>query len=78
MRALRDKRQEFIDECIAEEKRLQEETKYLEKLNKAATIIQSIWRGYVVRKKLGQYKDLKKQKMKNQKKLKRAPGKKKK
>ena len=49
-----NKRQEFIDECIAEEKRLKEE----EKLNKAATIIQSIWRGYMVRKQLGKYKGL--------------------
>ncbi|XP_014481879.1 PREDICTED: IQ domain-containing protein D-like [Dinoponera quadriceps] len=58
MRALRDTRQEFIDECDAEEKRLQEEARYREKLNRAATIIQSAWRDYMVRHKLGQYKDL--------------------
>lgn len=57
MRALRDKRQEFIDECIAEEKRLHEEARYQEKLHKAATIIQSIWRGHMVRHKLGGFKD---------------------
>ncbi|XP_029661740.1 dynein regulatory complex protein 9-like [Formica exsecta] len=54
MRALIDKRQKLIDECIAEEKRLQEEAK----LNKAATIIQSIWKGHMVRQQLGKYKNL--------------------
>jgi len=67
-----NKRQEFIDECIAEEKRLKEE----EKLNKAATIIQSIWRGYMVRKQLGKYKDLwkqlkKRKRLRQKKKMKR-------
>lgn len=56
MRTLIDKRQKFIDECIAEEKRLQEEAK----LNRAATIIQSIWRGHMVRQQLGKYKNLRK------------------
>lgn len=54
MRALIDKRQKLIDGCIAEEKRLQEEAK----LNKAATIIQSIWKGHMVRQQLGKYKNL--------------------
>lgn len=76
MRTLRDKRQKFINECIAEEKRLQEEARYQEKLNKAATVIQKIWRNYMARHKLGKYKDLKKQ-MKKLKKPKRAAGKKK-
>lgn len=69
MRDLIDKRQKFIDECIAEEKRLQEEAK----LNKAATIIQSIWKGYMVRQQLGKYKNLlkrlrKRKKLRKQKK----------
>lgn len=54
MRALIDKQQKLIEECIAEEERLQEEAK----LNRAATIIQSIWRGYMVRQQLGKYKNL--------------------
>lgn len=56
MRALMDERQKFIDECIAEEKILREK----EKLNKAATLIQSIWRGHMVRQQLGKYKGLRK------------------
>lgn len=66
MRAIMDERQKFIDECIAEEEILKEK----EKLNKAATIVQSIWRGYMVRQQLGKYKDMRKQK-KKQKKLSR-------
>lgn len=54
--ALMDERQKFIDECIAEEKMLKEE----EKLNKAATRIQSTWRGHMVRQQLGKYKGLRK------------------
>lgn len=66
MRAIMDERQKFIDECIAEEEILKEE----EKLNKAATIVQSIWRGYMVRQQLGKYKGLRKR-LKKQKKLSR-------
>lgn len=66
MRATMDERQKFIDECIAEEEILKEE----EKLNKAATIVQSIWRGYMVRQQLGEYKGLRKR-LKKQKKLSR-------
>lgn len=54
MRTLIDKRQKIIDEHIAEDKRLQEEAK----LNRAATIIQAKWRGYMVRHQLGKYKNL--------------------
>ncbi|XP_011882209.1 PREDICTED: IQ domain-containing protein D-like [Vollenhovia emeryi] len=54
MRALMDKRQKFIDQFIAEEEILEEK----EKLNKAATLIQSIWRGHMVRQQLGKYKGL--------------------
>lgn len=66
MRAIMDERQKFIDECIAEEEILKEE----EKLNKAATIVQSIWKGYMVRQQLGKYKGLRKR-LKKQKKLSR-------
>lgn len=52
MRTLKDKRQKFINEYIAEEKILQEDTRYQERLNRAATIIQSAWKGYMVRRKL--------------------------
>lgn len=61
-------RQEFIDECITEEKKLQEEAKYQEKLDKAATVIQSVWRSYMVRHELGKYKGLRKR-LKRYKKL---------
>ncbi|KYQ55580.1 IQ domain-containing protein G [Trachymyrmex zeteki] len=54
MPALMDKRQKFIDESTVEENRLKEE----EKLNKAATVIQSTWRGHMVRQQLGKYKGL--------------------
>jgi hypothetical protein len=64
MHALMDKRQKFIDKCIAEEEILKKE----EKLNKAATLIQSIWRGYMVRQQLGKYKGLRKR-LKKRKKL---------
>ncbi|XP_025988484.1 dynein regulatory complex protein 9 [Solenopsis invicta] len=64
MRALMDKRQKFINKCMAEEEILKKE----EKLNKAATLIQSIWRGYMVRQQLGKYKGLRKR-LKKRKKL---------
>lgn len=60
MRTLIDERQKFIEK----EERLQEEAK----LNRAATIIQSIWRGHMVRQQLGKYTNLQKG-LKNQKKL---------
>lgn len=63
MRALIDRRQKFIDKCNAEEKILQEEAK----LNRAATIIQSIWRGHMVRHQLGKYKNLQKRLRKRKK-----------
>lgn len=64
MRVLMDKRQEIIEECITEEEKLKKE----EKLNEAATLIQSIWRGHMVRQQLGKYKGLRKR-LKKQKKL---------
>jgi len=64
MRALMKKRQKFIDEYSALEEILKKE----EKLNKAATVIQSIWRGHMVRQQLGKYKGLRKR-LKKRKKL---------
>lgn len=64
MRALMDKRQKFIDKCVAGEEKLKEE----EQINKAATVIQSIWRGHMVRQQLGKYKGLRKR-LKKRKKL---------
>lgn len=64
MRALVKERQKFIDE----EKKLQEEAKHQERLDKAATIIQSVWRGYMVRHELGKYKGIRKR-LKRRKKL---------
>lgn len=57
-----DNRQKFIDDCIAEEAILKEEEK-----NKAALTIQSLWKGYMVRQRLGKYKDLPKRKLKKRK-----------
>lgn len=70
MRTLMDERQKFIDESIVEDERLKKE----EKLNKAATLIQSIWKGYMVRQQLGKYKGLQKRlkKQKRQSKQKKA------
>lgn len=59
-----DERQKFIEECIVEDERLKKE----EKLNKAATLIQSIWKGYMVRQQLGEYNGLRKR-LKKRKKL---------
>lgn len=64
MRTLMEKRQKFIDQCFAEEEILKKE----EKLNKAAIIIQSLWRGHMVRQQLGKYKGLRKR-LKKRKKL---------
>nr|XP_012231297.1 PREDICTED: IQ domain-containing protein D-like [Linepithema humile] len=64
MRALKKKREEFIDES----KRLEEEAKHREKLNKSATIIQSVWRGHMVRHQLGKYKNLWKRKKRKRRK----------
>lgn len=63
MRTLMEKRQKFIDKCIAEEEILKKE----EKLNKAAIIIQSLWRGHMVRQQLGKYKGLRKRSKKRKK-----------
>lgn len=48
-----DERQKFIDVCIAMEELLKEE----ERLHKAAIVIQSAWRGHVVRQQLEKYKN---------------------
>lgn len=53
LRALKRDGQELIDE----ETRLYE-AKHRAKLDEAATIIQSLWRGFMVREKLGKYKYL--------------------
>ncbi|XP_020283489.1 IQ domain-containing protein D-like isoform X2 [Pseudomyrmex gracilis] len=54
MRTLKKDGRELIDE----ETRLYNEARRRERLNEAATIIQSLWRGFMVRNKLGKYKYL--------------------
>ncbi|KAI4479935.1 hypothetical protein M0804_010674 [Polistes exclamans] len=58
LRAMKDERDAIIDANLAEIKRLEDEAKYQAILDRAATIIQSVWRGYMVRHQLGEYKDL--------------------
>lgn len=54
LRALKRDGQELIDE----ETRLYNEARHRAKLDEAATIIQSLWKGFMVREKLGKYKYL--------------------
>ncbi|KAI4498514.1 hypothetical protein M0802_006449 [Mischocyttarus mexicanus] len=58
LRVMKDEREAIINANLAEMKRLEEEAKYQATLDHAATIIQSVWRGYMVRHQLGEYKDL--------------------
>lgn len=52
-------RQAIIDECIAVQEE-EERKKALEaSLHAAATLLQAVWRGYLVRNQLGPYKGLK-------------------
>ncbi|KAK2578724.1 hypothetical protein KPH14_007800 [Odynerus spinipes] len=67
LRAVRDERQAFIDACLAEIRRIEEEAKYQETINRAATIIQAAWRGYMVRHEVGEFKDLRAQLRKRKK-----------
>jgi len=68
MRFSRDKQEELINKCIIEERRLREEVEEINKLYRAATIIQAAWKGYMVRHELGKYKNLRKR-LKKRKKL---------
>ncbi|XP_033225842.1 dynein regulatory complex protein 9-like [Belonocnema kinseyi] len=58
LNSLYAERQAFIDECYEEEERIRREEEYRKTLNKSALRIQSFWRGYMVRKQLGKYKEL--------------------
>ncbi|XP_047353819.1 dynein regulatory complex protein 9-like isoform X2 [Vespa velutina] len=67
LRIMKDERQAFIDENLAEIRRLEEEAKYQAILHRAATIIQAAIRGYFVRHELGEYKNLRAQLRKRKK-----------
>ncbi|XP_035719512.1 dynein regulatory complex protein 9-like [Vespa mandarinia] len=67
LRVMKDERQAFIDENLAEIRRLEEEAKYQAILHRAATIIQAAIRGYFVRHELGEYKNLRAQLRKRKK-----------
>ncbi|XP_046819352.1 dynein regulatory complex protein 9-like [Vespa crabro] len=67
LRVMKDERQAFIDENLAEIRRLEEEVKYQAILHRAATIIQAAIRGYFVRHELGEYKNLRAQLRKRKK-----------
>ncbi|XP_015595179.1 dynein regulatory complex protein 9 [Cephus cinctus] len=55
---VRDERQQLIDECEAETLRAKEKAEYWKIVHRSATIIQSLWRGYIVRNQLGAFKGL--------------------
>lgn len=54
-----DQKQAFIDECEAEKGKQVKEAEYWSAIHAAATSIQALWRGYIVRHELGRYKGLK-------------------
>ncbi|XP_046741501.1 dynein regulatory complex protein 9-like [Diprion similis] len=55
---LRDARQVFIDEVLAEKERVKKEEEYWREIHRVATLIQAQWRGYMVRKQIGPFKGL--------------------
>jgi len=76
MRFSRDKQEELINACIIEERRLREEIEEINRLNRAAIIIQAAWKGYMVRHELGKYKNLRKRLKKRKRKKKKIKAKK--
>lgn len=48
-------RQITVDEFLAEEQKVKDEEIYWETVNRVAAKIQAVWRGYMVRHRLGRY-----------------------
>lgn len=59
-RNLQKERQIFIDAYIEEQEKIKSEMDYWDAVNSAATLIQAVWRGYMVRHELGPFVGLKK------------------
>ena len=55
---LKNKRQKLIDECNEEREKRRLKREHEALLNKSARKIQAQWRGFMVRHRLGRYKDL--------------------
>lgn len=75
--ALQEERQKLINQYLAEEDNLKMDEEYKRAVNKAAVLIQSLWKGYMVRHRLGRYKRVfetlkNKRKKKGKKRKKRA------
>ncbi|CAB0041386.1 unnamed protein product [Trichogramma brassicae] len=74
---LRAERQVLVDEYEAEQQRILDEIEYWKAVHRAATIVQSQWRGYMVRHELGEFANLKVLLLKAKKKKKKGKKKKK-
>ncbi|XP_032452821.1 uncharacterized protein LOC103318122 isoform X1 [Nasonia vitripennis] len=75
-RILQKERQIFIDAYVEEQEKIKSEMDYVDAVNSAATLIQAIWRGYMVRHELGPFFGLKKKIGKRPKKSKKKAKKK--
>lgn len=58
MTLLRDSRQAFIDEVLAEKEYSKREEEYQREIHRVATLIQAHWRRYMVQKQIGPFKGL--------------------
>ncbi|KAJ8670106.1 hypothetical protein QAD02_001365 [Eretmocerus hayati] len=56
-RELQAERHVLVGAYLDEQKRIEDEIKYTAAVNRAATLIQAIWKGYMVRHRLGPYAD---------------------
>lgn len=71
-RNLQEERQIVVDAYMEAQRKIQEEIDYWAAVNKSATLIQSTWRGYMVRHFLGPFAELKKKPAKKSKKSKKS------
>ncbi|XP_011504448.1 PREDICTED: IQ domain-containing protein D-like [Ceratosolen solmsi marchali] len=75
-RKLYDERQIVVDKDLEEKNRENEKIEYWKTINDWATVIQAVWRGYMVRHKLGPFAKLGYKKPKKSKRSKRSKSKK--
>ncbi|XP_058799313.1 dynein regulatory complex protein 9 [Phymastichus coffea] len=73
IRDLQKERQVVVDEYMEEQKKINDENEYWKTVNEQATIIQSIWRGYMVRHRLGPFDAIFKLAAKRKKKKSKKP-----
>lgn len=57
-RELQESRQILIDEYLTEQQKIRDEEIYWEDVHYAAAKIQAVWRGYMVRHRLGHYRNV--------------------